>query len=60
MPKMQNVKGIQSRTKFSFDKMKEKLDNVFTSKIPEFPKQAQIQLPKLKKLELPKLKKVEQ
>ena len=52
--------GYQSRTKFSFDKMKEKLDNVFTSKIPEFPKQAQIQLPKLKKLELPKLKKVEQ
>jgi hypothetical protein len=52
--------GYQSRTNFSFDKMKEKLDNVFTSKIPEFPKQAQIQLPKLKKLELPKLKKVEQ
>jgi glycosyltransferase involved in cell wall biosynthesis len=52
--------GYYSRTKFSFDVMKEKLDKVFTEKIPEFPKQAQIQLPKLKKLELPKLNKVEQ
>jgi glycosyltransferase involved in cell wall biosynthesis len=51
--------GFHSRSKFSFDKMKEKLDNVFTSKIPEFPKQIQIKLPELKKIELPKLKKVE-
>jgi hypothetical protein len=52
--------GFQSRTKFSFDAMKEKLDKLFTEKIPEFPKQVQLQLPKLKKIELPKLKKVEQ
>jgi hypothetical protein len=39
--------------------MKEKLDAVFTQRIPEFPKQVQLQLPKLKKIELPKLKKVE-
>jgi hypothetical protein len=60
--------GFQSRTKFSFDAMKEKLNNLFTEKIPEFPKQVQLQLPKLKKvgesetpqLQLPKLKKVEQ
>jgi hypothetical protein len=52
--------GFQSRTKFSFEAMKSKLDELFTSKIPEFPKQVQLQLPKLKKLELPKLKKVEQ
>jgi hypothetical protein len=52
--------GFQSRTKFSFEAMKSKLDELFTSKIPEFPKQVQIQLPKLKKIELPKLKKVEQ
>ena len=39
--------------------MKEKLNEVFTSKIPEFPKQIQLQLPQLKKIELPKLKKVE-
>ncbi len=60
--------GFQSRTKFSFDAMKEKLDKLFTEKIPEFPKQIQLQLPKLKKpglpemkkIQLPKLKKVEQ
>jgi hypothetical protein len=51
--------GFQSRSKFSFDNMKEKLNSVFTAKIPEFPKQVQLQLPKLKKIELPKLKKVE-
>jgi hypothetical protein len=51
--------GFQSRTKFSFDAMKAKLDEVFTNRIPEFPKQVQLQLPKLKKIELPKLKPVE-
>jgi hypothetical protein len=51
--------GFQSRTNFSFEKMKEKLDMIFTIKIPEFPKQIQLQLPKLKKIELPKLKPVE-
>ena len=51
--------GFQSRTKFSFDAMKEKLGKLFEDKIPEFPKQVQLQLPKLKKIELPKLKKVE-
>ena len=51
--------GFQSRTKFSYNAMKEKLDTVLTAKIPEFPKQVQLQLPKLKKIELPKLKKVE-
>jgi glycosyltransferase involved in cell wall biosynthesis len=51
--------GFQSRTKFSYEKMKEKLDALFTLKIPEFPKQVQLQLPKLKKIELPKLNKIE-
>ena len=51
--------GFQSRTKFSFDAMKNKLDEVFTNRIPEFPKQVQLQLPKLKKIELPKLKKID-
>jgi hypothetical protein len=51
--------GFHSRSKFSFDNMKEKLDNVFTTKIPEFPKQVQLQLPKLKKAGLPELKKIE-
>ena len=60
--------GYQSRTNFSFDAMKEKLDKLFSEKIPEFPKQVQLTLPKLNKigesglpkLTLPKLKKVEQ
>jgi len=51
--------GFHSRSKFSFENMKEKLGKVFDEKIPEFPKPVQIQLPKLKKLELPKLKPVE-
>jgi hypothetical protein len=51
--------GFQSRTKFSFDAMKEKLDKVFTERIPEFPKQMQLSLPKLRKIELPKLKKID-
>jgi hypothetical protein len=51
--------GFQSRTKFSFEAMKIKLDEVFTNRIPDFPKQVQLQLPKLKKIELPKLKKID-
>jgi glycosyltransferase involved in cell wall biosynthesis len=51
--------GYHSRTNFSFDKMKEKLDEILTVKVPEFPKQVQLQLPKLKKIELPKLTKIE-
>jgi len=51
--------GYYSRTNFSFEKMKEKLDDVLTNKLPEFPKQIQLKLPQLKKIELPKLKKVE-
>jgi hypothetical protein len=51
--------GFQSRSKFSFEAMKEKLGKVFEEKIPEFPKHIQLQLPQLKKIELPKLKKVE-
>jgi hypothetical protein len=39
--------------------MKEKLSVVLTERVPEFPKQVQLQLPKLKKIELPKLKKIE-
>ena len=62
--------GYQSRTNFSYEKMKEKLDSLLTNKIPEFPKHVSLSLPKLKKiggdkktklpkLKLPKLKKVE-
>jgi len=60
-----------SKTTFSFDKMKERIDQLLTKYVPEFPKQVALQLPKLKKvsnatpnaelpkLTLPKLKKIE-
>ena len=61
--------GYYSRTNFSFEKMKEKLDKVLEEKTSEIPKQVELKLPKLKKigknktelpkLKLPKLKKVE-
>ena len=50
--------GHRSRTEFSYDKMRETLDNLLTQYIPEFPKQVELKLPTLKKIELPKLKKV--
>ena len=62
--------GYQSRNNFSFDKMKEKIDEILSKKVPNIPKQVSLTLPKLKKigenpktelpkLKLPKLKKVE-
>ena len=51
--------GYRSRTEFSYEKMRETLDNLLTQYVPEFPKQVQIKLPQLKKIELPKLKKIE-
>ena len=60
-----------SKTNFSYDKMKERIDTLMTKYIPEFPKQVSLQLPKLKKVSdatpnneppkiiLPKLKKIE-
>jgi hypothetical protein len=38
--------------------MKEKIDEIFTKNIPEFPKEVALQLPKLKKVTLPQLKKL--
>jgi hypothetical protein len=51
--------AYKSKNEFSWDKMKDKTDELFTQYIPEFPKQVQLQLPKLKKIELPKLQKIE-
>jgi glycosyltransferase involved in cell wall biosynthesis len=51
--------AYRSKNEFSWDKMKDKTDELLTKYIPEFPKQVQLQLPKLKKIELPKLQKVE-
>lgn len=49
-----NRQTYKSKTEFSWDKMKEKLDIILTSRIPEFPKEIQLKLPNLKKIELPK------
>ena len=51
--------GFHSRTKFSFEAMKEKLDTILTQKLPDFPKRVELKLPQLNRIELPKLKKVE-
>ena len=52
-----NRQAHKSKTEFSLDKMKEKLDTILTSRIPEFPKKIELKLPNLKKIELPKLQK---
>ena len=52
--------AYKSKTEFSFEKMKEKLDEYLTKNVPELPKQVQLKLPTLKKIELPKLKKIEE
>jgi len=51
--------AYKSKTDFNWDKMKEKVDQLFELYIPELPKKVQLKLPQLKKIELPKLKKVE-
>ena len=50
-----------SKDNFSFNKMVEKLSNIISENVPEFPKQIELKLPKLNKIgenktELPKLK----
>jgi hypothetical protein len=51
--------AYKSKNEFSWDKMKDKTNELFTKYIPEFPKQIQLKLPQLKKIELPKLQKIE-
>ena len=53
-----NRQAYKSKTEFSWDKMKEKVDEIFTKNIPEFPKEVALKLPQLKKIELPKLNKI--
>ena len=48
-----------SKTNFSWEKMKEKTEELFTKYIPQFPKMVELKLPSLKKIELPSLKKIE-
>jgi hypothetical protein len=46
-----------SKTKFSLDKMTERLGNILNEKTQPVPKFIPLSLPKLNQLELPKLKK---
>jgi hypothetical protein len=39
--------------------MKEKIDNILTKNIPEFPKEVKLEIPKLNKIQLPKLQKID-
>ena len=48
--------AYKNKTEFSWDNMKDKLDEILTKNIPDFPKQVELKLPQLKKIELPKLK----
>jgi glycosyltransferase involved in cell wall biosynthesis len=47
-----------SKTNFSWDKMKEKLDTLISTNLPEFPEELKLKLPSMKKIELPKLQKI--
>jgi glycosyltransferase involved in cell wall biosynthesis len=50
--------GYYSKTNFSYEKMKEKLDEILVKYIPEFPKAVELKLPTLKKINLPSLQKI--
>jgi glycosyltransferase involved in cell wall biosynthesis len=51
--------AYKSKNEFSWGKMKDKVDELFTKYIPEFPKEIQLKMPPLPKLNIPKLKKIE-
>ena len=51
-----NRQAYKSKTNFSFEKMKTRLEKLLSMNVPEFPKQIPLELPKLN---LPKLKKLE-
>jgi hypothetical protein len=50
--------AFKSKDEFSWDKMKDKINEILTTNIPEFPKEVALKLPTNNKIELPKLKKV--
>jgi glycosyltransferase involved in cell wall biosynthesis len=50
--------AFKSKVEFSWDKMADKVDELLTKYVPEFPKEVELKLPQLKKIELPKLKKL--
>jgi len=46
--------GYFSRTNFSFDVMKQQLNNILSSNLPELPKKVELKIPNLKEIKLPK------
>jgi hypothetical protein len=46
--------AFKNKNDFNWDKMKEKINELFTQYIPELPKKVELKLPALKKIELPK------
>jgi glycosyltransferase involved in cell wall biosynthesis len=50
--------AFKSKNEFNWDKMKDKVDELLTKYVPEFPKQVELKLPQVKKIELPKLQKI--
>jgi glycosyltransferase involved in cell wall biosynthesis len=50
--------AFKSKNEFSWDKMADKVDELLTKYIPEFPKEIELKLPVMKKIEIPKLKKL--
>jgi len=51
--------AFKNKNEFSWEAMKNKVDELFTQYIPDLPKQVDLKLPTLKKIDLPKLKKIE-
>jgi hypothetical protein len=51
--------AYRSKNEFSWDKMKEKIDTLLSTHLPEFPSEVKLQLPSIKKIELPKFKTAE-
>ena len=52
--------AFKSKNEFSWDKMKDKTDELLTKYVPEFPKQIELKLPQLNNIELPTIEKIEQ
>ena len=48
--------AFKSKNEFSWGKMADKANELFTKYIPEFPQEVELKLPAMKKIEIPKLK----
>jgi glycosyltransferase involved in cell wall biosynthesis len=50
--------AFKSKNEFSWNKMADKVDELLTQYVPEFPQEVELKLPAMKKIEIPKLKKL--